>query len=163
LRPILAAPNPPDYVLLLNPDTVVRPGAIRPLIDFMERHPEVGITGCRLEYPDGEPQRSAFRFPTIWSEFEGGIRVGVLSKLLNREVVAPRVSDEPHPTDWMAGASMLVRRAVFDDIGLMDEGYFLYFEETDFCLRARRAGWPGWYVPASHVVHLVGQASGVTD
>jgi GT2 family glycosyltransferase len=163
LRPILAGPNPPDYVLLLNPDTVVRPGALRPLIDFMERHPEVGITGSRLEYPDGEPQRSAFRFPTIWSEFEGGVRLGVVSKLLHRQVVAPPVRDDPHPTDWMAGASMLVRRAVFDDIGLMDDDYFLYFEETDFCLRARRAGWKCWYVPASHVVHLVGQSSGVTD
>jgi hypothetical protein len=63
----------------------------------------------------------------------------------------------------MAGASMMIRRAVFDSIGLMDEAYFLYFEETDFCLRARRAGWLCWYVPASRVVHLVGQSSGVTD
>src|SRR5262245_4112860 len=62
IRPILAAPNPPDYVLLLNPDTVVRPGAIGPLVAFMERHPHVGITGSRLEYPNCEPQRSAFRF-----------------------------------------------------------------------------------------------------
>jgi N-acetylglucosaminyl-diphospho-decaprenol L-rhamnosyltransferase len=163
LRPLLAAPGPPDYVLLLNPDTVVRPGAVRALLDFLERHAEVGIAGSRLEYPDAEPQRSAFRFPTVWSEFESGIRLGLVSRVLGPRVVAPPVQDVPHPTEWMAGASMMVRRAVFDDIGLMDDGYFLYFEETDFCLRARRAGWPGWYVPASRVVHLVGQATGVTD
>ncbi len=58
---------------------------------------------------------------------------------------------------------MIIRRDVFDAIGLLDDGYFMYFEEVDFCLRAARAGWPCWYVPASHVVHLVGQSSGVTD
>jgi GT2 family glycosyltransferase len=163
LRPILAAPQPPDYVLLLNPDTVVRPGAVRALIDFMERHPDVGIAGSRLEDPDGTPQRSAFRFPSVASEFEGGVRFGFISRLLHRYLIAPPVQDQPHPTDWVAGASMIVRHAVFDAIGLMDEAYFLYFEEVDFCLRACRGGWPCWYVPASHVVHLVGQSSGVTD
>src|SRR5204863_2390861 len=80
-----------------------------------------------------------------------------------RWVVAPPVRTETFPTDWVAGASMIVRKAVFDAIGLMDDEYFMYFEEVDFCLRARRAGWPCWYVPASRVVHLVGQTSGVTD
>jgi GT2 family glycosyltransferase len=163
LRPLLAAARPPDYVLLLNPDTVVRPGAVGALVAFLERHPRVGIAGSRLEYPDGAPQRSAFRFPTVWSEFEGEVRLGLVSRLLHRRMVAPPVEDRPHPTDWLAGASMLVRRAVFDAIGVMDEKYFLYFEETDFCLRARRAGWRCWYVPSSRVVHLVGQSSGVTD
>jgi GT2 family glycosyltransferase len=163
LRPLLASAQPPDYVLLLNPDTVVRPGAVRAMIDFMEQHPEVGIAGSRLEDPDGTPQRSAFRFPTIASEFEGGIRIGFISRLLRRRLIAPPVQDQPHPTDWVAGASMIVRRAVFDAIGLMDEAYFLYFEEVDFCLSACRASWPCWYVPASRVVHLVGQSSGVTD
>jgi GT2 family glycosyltransferase len=163
LRPILGDPCPPDYVLLLNPDTVVRPGAVRALVDFLERHPKVGIAGSRLEDPDGTPQRSAFRFPSAAGELEDGLRLGLVSRLLRRRVVAPPVRDEAHPTDWVAGASMLVRREVFDAVGLMDERYFLYFEEVDFCLQARRAGWPCWYVPQSRVVHLVGQASGVTD
>src|SRR4051794_28863655 len=81
-QPILAAPQPPDYLLLLNPDTVVRPGAVRALIEFMERNPKVGIAGSRLEDPDGTPQRSAFRFFTVSSEFESGIRLVLLSKLL---------------------------------------------------------------------------------
>ncbi|MEL7238670.1 MAG: glycosyltransferase family 2 protein, partial [Planctomycetota bacterium] len=76
---------------------------------------------------------------------------------------APPVRDDAHQTDWVAGASMLVRREVFEQAGLMDERYFMYFEEVDFCRRAMEAGWPCWYVPSSRVVHLVGQASGVTD
>lgn len=162
LRPLLAT-QPPEYVLLLNPDTFIRPGAVKSLIDFMEQHPKVGIAGSRLEDPDGTPQRSAFRFPSVSSEVENGMRLGLVSRLLSRSLIAPPVRDDEHETDWIAGASMIVRREVFDAIGLMDDDYFLYFEEVDFCLRAKRAGWPCWYVPASRVVHLVGQASGVTD
>jgi N-acetylglucosaminyl-diphospho-decaprenol L-rhamnosyltransferase len=163
LVPIFNGPTPPDYVLLLNPDTIVRPGGVRELVAFMEAHPSVGIAGSRLEDSDGTPQRCAFRFPSVAAELEEGLRLGLVSRLLQRWVVAPAVRDEAHATDWVAGASMIVRREVFENIGLMDDRYFLYFEEVDFCLRARRAGWTCWYVPASRVVHLVGQASGVTD
>jgi len=163
IRPALSADAPPNFVLLLNPDTVIRPGAVARLIDFMQANPKAGIAGSRLEDPDATPQRSAFRFPTIRSELDGGLRLGLVSRLLKSTCIAPPVRDEPHPTDWTAGASMIVRREVFDDAGLMDEDYFMYFEEVDFCLRASRAGWPCWYVPESRVVHLVGQASGVTD
>lgn len=163
LRPLLAEAKPADYFLLLNPDTVVRPGAVTTLIDFLDRQPKAGIAGSRLEDPDGTPQRSAFRFPTVPSEFEGGVRLGPISRLFRSSIVAPPVTDATHRCDWLAGASMLVRKEVFDDIGLMDDDYFLYFEETDFMLRAKRAGWQTWYVPASRVIHLVGQASGVTD
>lgn len=163
LKPFLSTNEPPDYILLLNPDTVIRPGAVTSLIAFMDANPKVGIAGSRLEDPDGTPQRSAFRFPSVWSEFEWGLRLGFVSRLLSRWVVAPPVRSDNFPTDWVAGASMIVRKAVFDAIGLMDDEYFLYFEEVDFCLRANRAGWPCWYVPESHVVHLVGQSSGVTD
>jgi N-acetylglucosaminyl-diphospho-decaprenol L-rhamnosyltransferase len=163
IAPALGGQPPADYVLLLNPDTVIRPGAIRELISFMESHPRVGIAGSRLEDPDGSPQRSAFRFQGVASELEEGLRLGIVSRLLERYVVAPPVPERQCRTDWVAGASMMVRRAVFEQIGLLDEGYFMYFEEVDFCLRAARAGWECWYVPESRVVHLVGQASGVTD
>ncbi len=89
LRPLLASPRPPDYVLLLNPDTWVRPGAVRALIEFMERRPDVGVAGSRLECPDGEVQNSAFRFHTATSEFERGLRLGLVTRLLRRWVVAP--------------------------------------------------------------------------
>lgn len=161
IRPALSAAPAPDYVLLLNPDTVVRPNAIKALVDFMVRNPEVGIAGSRLEDPDGTPQRSAFRFQSAVSEFEGSLRLGLVSRLLSRWNVAPPVVDEPIPTDWVAGASMIVRRQVFEDIGLLDEGYFTYFDDIDFCFNARKKGWPTWYVPSSRVVHLVGQSTGV--
>ena len=163
IRPVLASDAPPPYILLLNPDTLVRPGAIAALIDFMDQNPKVGIAGSRLEDPDGTPQCSAFRFPTIPGELEGTMRFGPVSRLLARWSVASAIPIHPAPADWVAGASMIIRREVFQDIGLLDEGYFMYYEEVDFCHRARRAGWPCWYVPESRVVHLVGQSSGVTD
>ena len=163
LRLLFTDPDPPDYVLLLNPDTVPRPGAVRRLRDFLDGNPRAGLAGSRLEDPDGTPHRAAFRFPGVASEFERGLRLGLVSKLLEPCVVAPPPADRPHRADWLSGASLMVRRQVFEQVGLMDEGFFLYFEETDLCRRARRAGWECWHVPASRVVHLVGQSTGVTD
>jgi len=162
LRPALQSSDPPQYVLLLNADTIVRPHAFKALVDFMDEHPEVGIAGSRLEDLDGTPQQSAFRFPTPMSEFEGNLKFGLVSRFLRRWGVAPPVSDHACATDWAAGASLMIRREVFADVGLLDEGYFTYFEDVDFCFNARRAGWPVWYVPASRVVHWVGQSTGIT-
>jgi N-acetylglucosaminyl-diphospho-decaprenol L-rhamnosyltransferase len=153
----------PTYVHLLNPDTVVRPGAIGALVEFMDSHLEVGIAGSRLEEPDGRAQVSAFRFPGVLSELEEGMRLGVVSRMLERHLVALPIPDKAAAVDWVAGASMIIRDRVFEAIGLMDEHYFMYYEEVDFTLRAKRAGWPCWYVPSSRVVHLVGKSSGVTD
>jgi GT2 family glycosyltransferase len=163
IGPALAAPEgPPQYVLLLNSDTHVRPGALGALLAFMDAHPEAGIAGSRLEHPDGRVQDSLFRFHSVWSELDSGLRIGVVSRLLGNHVVAQTPPAKLEPADWVAGASMIVRSRVFDDIGLLDEGYFLYFEEVDFCLNARRAGWSCWYVPGSAVVHLIGRSTGVT-
>lgn len=163
--PAMDAEEVPRYVLLLNPDTSIHPGAVSELLMFMDEHPKAGIAGSRLENPDGSARRSAFRFPSLASELESGIALGPVSKLLSPWIVAPPVPEgsEPTRTDWLAGASMIVRREVFADIGPMDETYFMYFEEVDFCRKAARAGWGRWYVPRSRVVHLVGQSSGVTD
>jgi GT2 family glycosyltransferase len=161
LRRLFSGSKVPDYVLLLNPDTIVRQGAISRLVDFLDTHPKAGIAGSRLEDPDGTPQRSAFRFPGLLSEFENGLRLGLVSRLLLRFVVAPIVREEVHQAEWVSGASMMVRREVFEQIGFLDEGYFLYFEEVDFCRRGCTASWECWYVPDSRVVHLVGQATGM--
>lgn len=163
IRPALQSPNPPPYFLLLNPDTIVRPGALQVLVNFMNEHPNVGIAGSRLEEPDGTPQCSAFRFHTVISQFESGLRLGVMSKVLSQWIVAPPPPDQACQTDWVPGASMIVRREVFEEAGLLDEGYFMYYEDGDFCFQAKRAGWSCWYVPESRVIHLVGQSSGVTD
>jgi GT2 family glycosyltransferase len=162
IRPALAAADPPDYVLLLNPDTVVRPGAVTELMRFMDAHPEVGLAGPRLEEPDGTAQRSAFRFPSVLGELESGTRLGVLTRVLSRYVIAPPPPAGPCCTDWLSGACLMIRRAVFHAVGLLDEGYFLYYEEVDFCRRAAAAGWPCWYVPKARVVHRIGSSTGWT-
>lgn len=161
IRLLLREPEPPGWLLLLNPDTLVRPGALRALVDRAAREPRAGFVGSRLEGADGTPQHCAFRFPSILAEFERALRLGPVSRLLARWVVARPPADSAFRADWVSGASMLVRREVLEGVGLLDEGYFLYFEEVDLCLRAARAGWECWHEPASHVVHLVGQATGV--
>jgi GT2 family glycosyltransferase len=123
----------------------------------------VGITGTRLEDPDGTPQVSAFRFANVLSEFDRGLRVGLVSKLLSRYIMWQPISDTPVPTDWVAGASIMIRREVFDAIGLLDEDYFTYFDDIDYCFVARKHGFSTWYVPQSRIVHLVGKTTGVTD
>lgn len=163
IRPTLKCEDPPQYVWLLNSDTIVRPGALKSLVEFLDANPKVGIAGSRLEDSDGTPQRSAFRFHSVLGELESGMRLGLISRLLSRRIVAPPPPRDTCRTDWVSGASMMIRQKVFNQIGLMDEGYFMYFEEVDFCLRAHRGGWECWYVPASRVVHLVGQSSGVND
>jgi len=163
IKRALASDDQPDLILLLNPDTIVRPDAIVHLVDYMDAHPEAAIIGSRLEDPDGTPQRSAFRCITPGSELLSTARLGLIRLLMPKWEVAMPARDKPHPADWLAGASMLIRRAVFEKIGYLDEDYFLYFEEVDFCLRARRAGFSCWYVPASRIVHLVGAATGISD
>jgi len=155
--------GPPAYVYLLNPDAQVRVGAISSLVRFLESHPNVGIAGSSFENADGSDWPIAFRFPTLWSELIGGIGIGFVTRLLGRWEVARRMTRAPQPTDWICGASMLIRPAVLSAVGGMDENYFLYFEETDFCYRAMRAGFVTWYVPESCVMHIMGQSTSVTD
>jgi len=162
IRRSFSRSEPPRYVWLLNPDTSARPGALRELVGFMDRHPEVGIAGSRIEDADGSPSSTAGRFLRPASEFEDSACFGPISKILSHRRVALEPSDQPFAADWLSGASLMVRREVFERIGLFDEGYFLYFEEVDFCLRAARAGFRCWYAPASRVVHYAGQSTGVT-
>jgi N-acetylglucosaminyl-diphospho-decaprenol L-rhamnosyltransferase len=154
--------NPPEFFWLLNPDTIVRPGATQPLLAFLDGHPHVGIVGSRLEDPDGTPQTGAFRFPSLLGELENNIRLGFVTKALEYFRVPIRPRNVAHRAGWVSGASMLLRREVVASVGLMDEGYFLYFEETDYCYQVRVSGWDIWHVPQSGVVHLEGQSTGVT-
>jgi N-acetylglucosaminyl-diphospho-decaprenol L-rhamnosyltransferase len=150
-----------EFLLLLNPDTAVRRGAIGLLRDFMVSRPDVGIAGGRCENTDATPQECCFRFPGIISEFSSELRLGLFDRLLSRYLVRMGSFSGPVKVGWVAGALMMVRRKVIEAIGMMDEGYFLYFEETDFSLRAIRAGWSTWHVPSSRAIHYVGQLTGV--
>ena len=162
LGPALLSASPPQYFLLLNADTIVRPNAFKALVDFMDQHPKVGIAGSRLEAPDGTVQASAFRFVTPISEFENSTGFGPVTRLLNHWTVVPPTPAQTSETDWVSGTSMIIRLEVFQDIGLLDEGYYTYYDDIDFCYNARRAGWPTWYVSTSRVLHLEGQSTGVT-
>ena len=157
------AEAPPSYVYLLNPDAEVRPGAIAALAHFLEAHPDVGIAGSSIVNSDGSDWPIAFRFPSLLSELESGLAIGLLTRLLRRWKVAREMAKAPQQVDWICGASMMIRPAVLATIGGFDENYFLYFEETDLCYRAARAGFQTWYVPASRVMHIRGQSTSVTD
>lgn len=150
-----------DGVWLLNPDTIVLPGARDALVRELEASPDVGIVGSRLESRDGSPQFASFRFHSAASEFDLHFRWGVVSHWLRKSIVIDDRIDQSHDTEWVSGASMLVRQQVIDDIGPLDDGYFLYYEETDFCLRAHRAGWKCRYTAESRVIHIGGQATGI--
>jgi N-acetylglucosaminyl-diphospho-decaprenol L-rhamnosyltransferase len=151
-----------DFFHLLNPDTQIRPGAILALVEFMKVNPTTGIAGSSFDNQDGSLWPIAFRFPSMFSEFESGVKLGLLSKLLRPWVVAVYMEQKPQPIDWIAGASMMLCRGVVEQLHGFDESYFLYYEETDFCLRAKRAGFSTWYVPTSRVMHIAGQSTKVT-
>ena len=153
--------NAADYVMLLNPDTMVRPNAIASLSNFMDANHHVGITGSQLENSEGGIENSAHRFHSVISEFIEGARLGLLSRLFSRYETTPALKTGNFQCDWVSGASMMIRRQLIKDIGLLDEGFFLYFEEVDYFYRAAKAGWQTWYVPAAKVMHIEGAATGI--
>jgi N-acetylglucosaminyl-diphospho-decaprenol L-rhamnosyltransferase len=155
--------GPPDYLHMLNPDTLVGNGSIGTLVRFLQSHRDVGIAGSSFENLDGSDWPFAFRFPSILSELEGGLQWGLATCLFQPWVVAMQMGAVPQPVDWVPGASMMISRAVLESIGGLDENYFLYFEETDFCFRAKKAGFSTWYVPESRVMHIAGQSTKITE
>ena len=168
LRRAIAAPAPdgaegggwPPAVLLLNPDTVVQPGALETLASFMEGHPRVGAAGPRLLHADGSLQENAFAFPTLPMSFFDffPLHGRLYSSRLNGR--CPEMhGEEPFPIDHPLGACLLLRGAALAEVGLLDEGYFMYVEEVDLCYRLKQAGWEVWHVPAARVVHYGGQST----
>ena len=148
------------HVLLLNPDAWPEPDAIETLVGFADETPEASILGPRIRSEDGTVHGSAFRFPSVLGEVEDRLATGPVTRLLSRAVVSPSPPTAPARTDWVSGAAMLMRRGLIDEIGPMDEDYFLYFEETDYQRAAARAGHAAWYVPMAVFTHLEGQTTG---
>jgi N-acetylglucosaminyl-diphospho-decaprenol L-rhamnosyltransferase len=153
----------PSYICLLNPDTQVRPGAIRALAQFLETHAEAGIAGSSFETGEGRDWHIAFRFPSMIGELNQGLGLGILDSLLKRWTTVLYMADSSEAVDWVSGAAMMIKPKVFEAIGGMDENYFLFFEETDFCRRAKQAGFTTWYVPESLVMHIGGQSTTVAQ
>jgi hypothetical protein len=163
IRHALAGPEAPDFFFLLNPDAVVEAGATRALLDAFGKNPLLGIAGSKIRGFDDQAHVSGFRFPTILGELEAGLRLGIVTRLLRKWAVAAVPPDITGPVDWVSGAAIMVRRHVFESVGLFDESFFLFYEETDLCHRARRAGWDTWYVHESRVRHAGAVATGLRE
>src|SRR4030067_1949657 len=145
------------YLLLLNPDTQLREGAIENLVSFMESHAEAGVAGAQLLDGDGSKHNSIANFPSLTTEL---LNKNLLRRLFPKKFPG-KEKDYPEPieVDSVIGACMTVRRDVLDQVGLLDEDYFLFLEETDWCYRIKRAGWRIYYVPHAEVYHFQGKSA----
>ncbi len=150
-----------DLLCLLNPDTEIFPGALDALAVFLEAHSEVGVVGPTLLYPDGRYQHAAFRFPTLAMALIDFFPLN--HRLLNSRLYGRfpyHLHEKPFAMDYPLGACMMVRRAASADVGLLDEQFFMYCEEVDWCRRMQQAGWQIMHVPDARVVHHEGQSTG---
>lgn len=154
---------PPEYIYILNSDAFPEPKAIKELVDYLDLNPKTGIVGSYIHGTDGEPHCTAFRFPSILSELESSVRLGALTRVLKNHVVALGIPDTTTDVDWLAGASMMMRSSMLQQIGIFDETFFLYFEETDLCKRANNAGWLTTYVRPSRVAHIGSVSTGMKE
>jgi GT2 family glycosyltransferase len=152
-----------EHLYLLNPDATADRDVCRALATWLGEHPEIGVTGSLVRDADGAIQASARRFPDVTTLLGG--RTTWLTRLLPSNpltkrnlLTGPHVRD-PIDVDWVSGASMMIRRAAFDAIGGMDAGFFLYWEDADFCRRLTNAGWRTSYYPLAGVTHLCGRSS----
>jgi GT2 family glycosyltransferase len=154
------------YLLLLNPDCVVCEGVPEMLAAWLDAHPRVGVCGAEIRELDGSIQFSARRFPSLSAAFAGRTtfltRVWPTNPWTRRNLVG-RDAVEPIQVDWVSGACMMVRRAAFNEIGGMDERFFLYWEDADLCARLASRGWSTVYNPSTRVTHLTGRSSALVQ
>lgn len=155
-----------QHLLFLNPDTLLIEDAVRPLLTFMQQHPEAGIAGCKILNRDGSLQPSYFPLPNLlsvgWTAFFLD-RLAPLNHVNDKWVLRHRPADTPFRVQRLLGAFLLVRREVLQQVGEFDEGFFLYSEEEDLCYRIRQQGWAIYYFPQSRILHLGGQSAPKTD
>lgn len=140
------------YVYVLNEDTVSEPGSFDRMVQYLDAHPRVGALGPHVVYPDGRHQASAWRFPT-----PGAAAIGSLT--LGRAGIEQSAGDRPKRVDWAMACALLVRREALGEVGLFDERFFIYTEETDLCRRLGRGGWETHYLPDVSITHHVSQFS----
>lgn len=155
-----------EFILFLNPDTIVHEGAFDVLLDWMSTHPRAGAAGPKMTYPDGRLQASCRAFPSFGA---GIFRNTIFGKLWPNNpwsrgyLMEDAAHDEPRQADWISGSALLVRRAALVEIdlpgGAWDETYFMYCEDVDMCYRFKEKGWERWYVPAAHITHVIGASS----
>ncbi len=150
-----------DYIALLNPDTLVHPAAFDRLVAFLERTPEAGIAGPKVLNPDGTLQapcrRGDSRPWAVISYFSGLSRLFPERPFFNGYLLSHLDEDQTYPVDGVSGSCMVIRREVVEAIGYLDERFFAYQEDADYCLRARQAGWRVYYYPEAQITHFGGQ------
>ena len=150
------------YIWMLNPDTCIRGDALETLVKFMDGHPHAGACGGKLLYPDGSLQHSAFAFPTLaqilldFFPLRGRLTDSRLNGRYPRKWYA---RGEPFQIDHPLGADLMVRREVAEQVGWLDDKFFIYCEEIDWCIRIKRAGWQIWCVPLAEIVHHEAQST----
>ena len=156
-------PSSPKYAMLLNPDTIVGENALTTLVRFMDANPEAGACGARLLHSDGSFQHSAFAFPTLFQIFLDFFSINYRltdSRLNGRYPRRLYQAGKPFPIDHPLGAALMVRREAIEQVGLLNERFFIYCEEIDWCLRIKAAGWSTWCVPEAQIVHHVARSTG---
>ena len=152
-----------DYVLILNADAWLAPSGLERLVEAAERRPDAAVLAPRLSNTDGTLQRSVRGFPTVWrlaTEYLFLRKLGPRSEALNAFYAGDFDHDEERDVEWVMGACMLVRRRAIDEVGLLDESFFLFSEETDWCYRFAQAGWKTVFAPAAECVHVGGASHG---
>jgi exopolysaccharide biosynthesis polyprenyl glycosylphosphotransferase len=150
------------FLLLLNADTTIQPGAIDALLEYMRQHPSTGIAGPRLVYPDGRLQYSCRTFYSLKTILMRRTFLRFIcpnSKTVRHHLMSDWDHLQPRKVDWLVGAALLIRGRAMADVGLMDERYRLYFEDVDWCQRMHDAGWDVSYVPQSEIIHIYRQGS----
>jgi N-acetylglucosaminyl-diphospho-decaprenol L-rhamnosyltransferase len=147
------------YVLLLNPDTVVFPHTLADMLTFMEAHPGAGICGPRILFSDRTFQSCGYRFPTLMSEIRQSKNIDKFLRSLIGEEPPLKVEPLPFEVDWVDGACLLIRQDVIAAVGLLDEQFFLYAEELDWCHRACKANWLVYALPHVEMIHYQGKSS----
>jgi GT2 family glycosyltransferase len=146
-----------ERLLLLNPDAALRRGALDILVDCLDAHPRAAAVGPALVYPDGRPQPAAFRFPGL---VQVGLDLFPIARLMDSPFNGRlHHATRSRPIDHPLGACMLIRRRAWQEVGPLDEGYFMYLEEVDWCRRARARGWQVWYAPRAVAIHHAGSAT----
>lgn len=152
----MAAAPEADFYLILNSDAILHPGFFEPLLATARADSGLGLIAPRLEWEDGKPQESCFRFQGVVAEMIRGAESGPISKLLHPYVVPLGLEPDPNDIQWASFACILLRGEMVRQIGPMDDGYFLYFEDSEYALRAYRAGWRVAYVAEARAVHFRG-------
>lgn len=145
------------YLLLLNSDTIVLPTTLQGMVRFLDSHPEAGCVGCRHLNPDGTLQGSMDTFPSLLKDFLCYTelrRLPILLPFLRKRYPWWTDHAQVREVDWVNGACMMVRREVITEVGGLDEGFFIYAEELDWCYRIRQAGWHVWFTPEAEVIHI---------